>query len=117
MNFYYFKLLVLLLLLLNVIKAEDRKQSTLDVLYLVPENLDNVYTLNEKPMFGNGITNGWLLPAEVAITLNLYLYYDGTDERRLNTFFHSTNKLFPSPNKLFKIKKRKKGNKYKLRRN
>lgn len=97
MNFYYFILLVLLLLL-NVIKAEDRKQSTLDVLYLVPEDLDNVYTLNEKPMFGNGITNGWLLPAEVAITLNLYLYYDGTDERRLNTFFHSTNKLFPSPN-------------------
>lgn len=66
--------------------------STLDVLYLVPEEEDSVYNLNEKDMLGNGVTNGWILPADEPITLNLYLYYDGTDEKKLNVYFHSSNK-------------------------
>jgi len=56
--------------------------STLDVLYMVPDELDVVYNLNEKDMLGNGVTNGWILPADEPITLNLYLYYDGTDEKK-----------------------------------
>ena len=90
------------LLLISLFKPNDSQSfdqtnklvnpSTLDVLYIVPNDLDTVYTLNEKAMLGNSFTNGWILPSEIPLTLNLYLYYDGIDERRLNSFFHSSNK-------------------------
>ena len=83
-----------LILFLNGIQLEDVKNeqmsspSSLEVLYLVPEEQDTVYALNENTMLG--ITNGWILPADTSLSLNLYLYFDDVDESRLNIFFHST---------------------------
>ena len=36
------------------------KSSTLDVIYMVPGELDDVFNLNEKETFGNGYYKGWL---------------------------------------------------------
>ncbi len=62
--------------------------TNLDVLYLVPHELDDIFTLNEKDTFGSNYEKGWILPSEERITINLYLYYEGLDERRLNLFFN-----------------------------
>lgn len=89
----------LVLILLNgsqSFEETSRPVSTLDVLYIIPDELDTVYNLNEKAMLGNGFTNGWILPSETALTLNFYLYYDGIDERRLTSFFLSSTSLAKS---------------------
>lgn len=65
--------------------------TNLDVLYLVPQNLDDIFLLNEKDTFGENYVKGWILPSEEKITLSLYLYYEGLDERRLNLFFNQGN--------------------------
>ena len=67
------------------------KSSTLDVIYMVPGELDDVFNLNEKETFGNGYYKGWLLPSNKYLTLTLYLYYDGLDQRRLNLIFNQAN--------------------------
>ena len=67
-------------------RAISRLVSTLDVIYMVPEEIDGIFNLNEKKMFGGGYNKGWILPADVDITINLYLYYDGNDQRRMNSF-------------------------------
>jgi hypothetical protein len=72
-------------------RVVSNKASTLDVLYMVPDDLDEVFNLNEKETFGNGYYRGWLLPSGQPLTLNLYLYYDGLDQRRLNLFFNPAN--------------------------
>jgi hypothetical protein len=63
-------------------------QSTLDVLYLTPELNDDIYTLNEKKTFGNEHNKGWILPSEVPMNIYLYLYYEGSDERKLFPFLN-----------------------------
>jgi hypothetical protein len=73
--------------------------TNLDVLYLVPQNLDDIFLLNEKDTFGENYVKGWILPSDEKITLSLYLYYEGLDERRLNLFFNQGNFY----NYLFKI--------------
>ena len=65
--------------------------STLDVLYLTPSELDTgVFSLNEKKAIGNEYSKGWLLPSGEPLTLSLYLYYKGADERLMNLFFTTT---------------------------
>lgn len=61
--------------------------STLDVLYMVPDQIDDILTLNEPNTFGGGFAEGWILPSEEPVTLNLYLYYDGKNQDKLDTFF------------------------------
>lgn len=38
-------------------------------------------------MFGGSYKQGWILPASEPITLNLYMYYDGTNQQGLDSFF------------------------------
>lgn len=66
--------------------------STLDVLYMVPEEIDDILNLNEKNTFGGSYTKGWILPAMVPINLNLYLYYDGNNQQRMDSFFQINSK-------------------------
>ena len=68
--------------------------TNLDVLYLVPKDLDDIFTLNEKNTFGNDYTKGWILPSEEKLSIFLYLYYEGLDERRMNLFVNQGNTFF-----------------------
>lgn len=61
-------------------------KSTLGVLYLEPEILDDVLTLNEKHTIGNEYNKGWILPSDEPLSLYLYLYYDGLDETKMRPF-------------------------------
>ena len=65
--------------------------TNLDVLYLVPKDLDDVFTLNEKNTFGNDYTKGWILPSDEKLSIYLYLFYEGLDERRMNLFINQGN--------------------------
>lgn len=66
--------------------------STLDVLYMVPEEADDILTMNEKAMFGGSYKQGWILPASEPTTLNLYMYYDGKNQQGLDSFFQIDKK-------------------------
>ncbi len=61
--------------------------SYLDVLYIIPEKVDDVLSLNEVNTFGGGFKNGWILPSDVPLNLNLYIYYDGKNEQKIDEFF------------------------------
>lgn len=62
--------------------------ATIDVLYMIPDSIDaDIFTLNEPETFGDNYKKGWVLPSFERVTLNLYLYYDGKDEKSLDTFF------------------------------
>lgn len=74
----------------TIVKHQKRLSyyvSTLDVLYMVPEKVDDILTLNEAETFGGSFKKGWILPSVEPITLNLYLYYDGKNQEKLDTFF------------------------------
>lgn len=68
-------------------KLEYYYISTLDVLYMVPDKVDDILILNEPETFGGGFKQGWILPSEEKTTLNLYLYYDGNNQQKLDAFF------------------------------
>lgn len=66
-------------------------KKTFDLLYITPENLDSVLSLNQKHTFGSGYDQGWILPQDEKITLNLYLYYNGIDESKVMQFLFDTS--------------------------
>lgn len=72
--------------LLNV-TTTNLVKSTFDILYITPENQDEVLSLNQKHTIGGGYDQGWILPQGEQITLNLYIYYDGIDESKVMQFF------------------------------
>ena len=46
-----------------------------------------IFTLNEANAFGDIHKTGWVLPSTEPVTLNLYLYYDGKHQEKLDEFF------------------------------
>jgi hypothetical protein len=47
------------------------------LLYFVPANPGNAYTINEKNQFTNRISNGWMFEADKRIKLIVYLLVEG----------------------------------------
>jgi metal transporter CNNM len=71
----------------------DDLSSSLQIVYMVPQDEDSIYNLNEKATFGNDYTNGWILPSNEKLSLNLFLYYDGNEIHRLNSIYNLHNKI------------------------
>ncbi len=57
----------------------------------------DISSLNEADTFGNVNKKGWVLPSVEPVTLNLYLYYDGKHQEKLDEFFeiNEDNEEFP----------------------
>ena len=87
---FLFQILLIIFTYENDVKCFNNglPPSTLSVVYLAPDDLDQELSLNEKKTFGGGFNNGWILPAEQKMNLTLYLYYDGSEEARFNPFFN-----------------------------
>lgn len=68
----------------------SRVQNTLDLLYISPEQLlSDVFTLNQKHLLSSSYYQGWLLPSEVPIDLDLYIFYEGQYEAKIRPFYSS----------------------------
>ena len=78
----------------EIMRNYNIHMSTLDVLYLTPKLNDDIYTLNEKNTFGNEHSKGWILPSEKPINIYIYLYYEGSDERKLFPFLNLGKHIF-----------------------
>ncbi|CAF0719182.1 unnamed protein product [Brachionus calyciflorus] len=80
---------------------ENLIKNTFDILYLIPDNQDDVLELNQKHTIGDKYDTGWILPSEEPVTLNFYLYYEGNDEGKVKQFLRNNSEFGqnqPTPN-------------------
>lgn len=72
--------------------------STLRIIYMVPQDEDQIYNINEKSTFGDKYISGWILPSSEKLTLNFYLYYDGLEVESLMRIYNSHHSSLSSFN-------------------